>query len=303
MNGRKSMKQLSLTLITLFLFSSLASFSQSSLQLGASGVFSKTRGYGAEIVGNAQMAKNLSIGLGIKPMKFEEHSKLYIPVFATLKYYYPLPKWRLYASLDPGYGIYPMEYLSGEFYNIRRNGAIYLSGGFGIMGASALAPYASIHFTKFGFTEHIGISSQYRPISTLNFTAGIALNKLASKNVFDRRNPAPLQSQDYYEKRSKNQKKAAWIILGSGVALFAGGIIVASQHNEDGAEAAVPLVFMSGTGIVTSLVSIPFFISAGSNKRKAMHLSSGFEMQKSPGKMQPGVLGNSNPALAVKLNF
>ncbi|WP_217604867.1 hypothetical protein [Chitinophaga sp. GbtcB8] len=112
-----------------------------------------------------------------------------------------------------------------------------------------------------------------------------------------------MQSQDYYEKRSKNQKKAAWILLGSGVALFAGGIIVASQQNGDGAEAAVPLVFMSGTGIVTSLVSIPFFISAGSNKRKAMHLSSRFEMQKSPDKMQPGVLGNSNPALAVKLNF
>ena len=303
MNGRKRMKQLSLTLITLFLLSGQASFSQSSLQLGASGVFSKTKGFGAEITGNAQLAKNLSIGLGVRPIKFEEHSKLYIPVFATLKYYYPIPKWRLYASLDPGYGIYSMEYLSNEFYTLRRNGAIYLSGGFGIMGTSALAPYASIHFTKFGFTEHIGISSQYRPISTLNFTAGLVLNKLVSKNIFDRSTPAPLRSQEYYEKSSKNKKTAAWIILGSGVALFAGGIIVASQHNDEAAEAAVPLVFMSGTGIVTSLVSIPFFISAGSNKRKAMNLSSGFEMQKPPVKMQPGLLGNSNPALAVKLDF
>lgn len=291
-------------MIIIWLLSSLNSFSQTNLQLGASGVFSKTTGFGGEIAGNAQMAKNLSIGLGIKPMKFEEHSKLYIPVFATLKYYYPVPKWKLFASLDPGYGIYPSEYLSGEFYNIHRNGAIYLSGGVGIMGASALAPYASVHFTKFGFTEHIGLSSQYRPISTFTFTAGLVLNKLTSKNVFERKeNLAPLRTQDYYEKRSKNQKKTAWILLGSGVALFAGGIVVASQQNDDGPAAAVPLVFMSGTGIVTSLVSIPFFISAGSNKRKAMNISSGLEMQKNPVKMQSASLYNSNPALAVKLNF
>lgn len=298
------MKRLSLTMTILFLLSALASFSQTSLQLGASGVFSKTKGFGGELVGNAQVAKNLSVGLGIKPMKFEEHSKLYIPVFGTLKYYYPLPKWKLFASLDPGYGIYPSEDVSGGFYNYQRDGALYLSGGFGIMGASMLAPYASIHFTKFGFTEHIGPSSQYRPISTLNFTAGIVLNKLTSKNVFDREKElTPLRSQDYYEKKSKNQKKTAWILLGSGVALFAGGIVVASRQNDDGPAAAVPLVFMSGTGIVTSLVSIPFFISAGSNKRKAMNISSGLEMQRSPVKMQSGSLYNSNPALAVKLNF
>jgi hypothetical protein len=130
------------------------------------------------------------------------------------------------------------------------------------------------------------------------------LNKLTSKNVFERKeNLAPLRTQDYYEKRSKNQKKTAWILLGSGVALFAGGIVVASQQNDDGPAAAVPLVFMSGTGIVTSLVSIPFFISAGSNKRKAMNISSGLEMQKNPVKMQSASLYNSNPALAVKLNF
>jgi hypothetical protein len=286
----------------LALLTCLASFSQSSLQLGASGVFSKTKGFGGEIAGNAQMAKNLSVGLGVKPIKFEEHGKLYIPVFATLKYYYPLPKWRLFASFDPGYGIYSSEDPSGGFYSLKRTGALYLSGGVGIMGAARVAPYASIHFTKFGFTEHAGLSSQYRPISTLTFTAGLVLNKLTSKNIFDREKPAPLQSGEYYAKRSKNRKKTAWILLGSGAALFVGGIAVATQQKDE-IEAGVSLVLISGAGVVTSLVSIPFFVSANINKRKAMNISSYLEMQKSPVKMQSRSLNNSYPALAVKLNF
>jgi hypothetical protein len=267
------MKQLSLMLTIVCLLFFLDLFSQSNIQIGASGVFSKTTGLGAEIVGNAQIAKNLSIGLGTRPIKFEEHPKLYIPVFGTLKYYYPLQKWRLFASLDPGYGIYSSEYVSDGVGDLNRNGAIYLSGGIGIMGTSKIAPYASLHFTKFGFTEHYGPFSQYRPISVFTLTAGMALNLHATATVFGQtKNPPPSISREYYLKRSKRQKNTAWIILGSGIALIGSGIAIAA-HQKEPEYAAVALVLVSGPGIVTSLVSIPFFIASGRSKRNAMNIN------------------------------
>jgi hypothetical protein len=260
-------------IIIVFLLFSLHLFSQSNIQLGASGVFSGTTGLGTEIAGNAKIAKNLSVGLGTRPIKFENHSKLYIPVFGTLKYYYPLQKWRLFTSLDPGYGIYSSEYVSDGFGDFNRKGAIYLSGGIGIMGTSKLAPYASLHFTKFGFTEHYGVFSQYRPISTFTLTAGIALNLHETAAVIGQTKSFPSsQPREYYLKKSKRQKNTAWIILGTGIALVGTGIAIAS-HQRDAESGAVALVLVSGPGLVTSLVSIPFFITSDRSKRKAMNIN------------------------------
>jgi len=259
----------SIPVIGLLLFS-LASFSQSTIQLGGSGAFSKTTGWGAEIAGNVPIAKNFSLGVGIRPIKFEEHSNLYLPVFGTLNYYFPLQKGRLFASLDPGYGIYSSEHVSDGATDFSRRGGIYLSGGIGIMGTSQLAPYASLHFTKFGFTEHYGIFSQYRPISTFTLTAGIALNHYATAMVSGQpKTWPPVHPTEYYLSKSKRQKNAAWILLGSGMALICGGIIVAA-HQRDAEYAGVALVLVSGPGLVTSLVSIPFFIGSGHNKKRAM---------------------------------
>jgi len=267
------MKQLPWIMIILFLLFFTDLFSQSNIQVGASGVFSRTMGQGAEIVGNIQIAKNLSIGLGTRPIKFEEHPKLYIPVFGSLKYYYPLQKWRLFGSLDPGYGFYPSEHVSDGFGDFNRKGAIYLSGGIGMMGTSKLAPYATLHFTKFGFIEYYGPFSQYRSISTLTLTAGIALNLHATATVPGQtKNYPPIHPGEYYFKKSKRQNRAAWILLGSGIALIGSGIVVAS-HQKDPEYGAVAFVLISGPGLATSLVSIPFFIASSRNKRKAININ------------------------------
>ena len=261
----------SLTILSLLFFQDL--FSQSTIQIGASVAFSKTMGLGAEVVGNAQIAKNLSIGIGTRPIKFEEHSKLYLPVFGTIKYYYPLQKWRLFASLDPGYGVYPSEHVSDGFGDLDRKGAFYLSGGIGIMGTSKLAPYASLHFTKFGFTEYYGIFSQYRPISTFTLTAGIALNEHTPASVFGQtKSFPPYRPREYYLEKSKRQKTTAWVLLGSGIALIGSGIVIAA-HQREVEHSAVAVVLVSGPGLVTSLVSIPFFIAGGSSKRKSMTIN------------------------------
>lgn len=265
------MKQLSIILIIVSLLFTLNSSSQSNVQVGALGVFSKTKGVGLEIVDNIQAAKNFSIGLGIRPIAFNANiSRLYIPVFGTVKYYYPLQKWKLFASLDPGYGIYPSEYIPYISPDFHRNGAIYLSGGVGIMGASVLAPYASIHFTKFGFTEHLGSSKQYRPISTFNISAGIALNRNAS--VYSKiRKPDVLPTEDDYYTKSKHQRNVGRILLGTGIALIGSGIAIAVS-NDDPIVKGLSIVFIGGLGSVSSLVSIPFFVSSERNKRKIINL-------------------------------
>jgi hypothetical protein len=294
------MKKLPFAALTLSLLFFLDLSAQSNLQAGASAVLSKTSGIGGEITGNFQVRRNLSIGIGIRPMKFEEHRSVYMPVYGTLKYYYPLSRSRLFASIDPGYGIYPSEDISDGVFEFRRKGAIYLSGGIGIMGNSKLSPYASVHFTKFGFTEQYGVYSQYRPISTFTFTAGVVINRPSSSSSITRVADKPARlpvshTQEYYLRKSKRQKTTAWILLGSGVTLITSGIIIAANQEEAGIEAAIPLVFISGPGIVTSLVSIPFFISSSHNKKRAGALSPAVGLQQGPGKRFP--------AMGVRLEF
>ena len=73
-----------------------------------------------------------------------------------------------------------------------------------------------------------------------------------------------------YMKKSKNQKTVGWALLGGGVAMITiGGLILFSEgiFTENEAATILPL---AGTG--AALCSIPFFISAGSSKRKAASL-------------------------------
>lgn len=300
------MKRIAITAFIVSLLSSLHLSAQFNLQTGASAVFSKTSGIGGEITGNFQIKRNLSIGIGTRPIKFEEHRNVYVPVYGTLKYYYPLSKFRLFASVDPGYGIYSSENVSDGYFSFRRKGAIYLSGGIGIMGNSKLAPYASIHFTKFGFTEQYDVYSQYRPISTFAFTAGLVINRPSNNTstvIADKPGKLPVShTQEFYLRKSKRQKTTGWILLGSGVTLITSGILIAS-HEEGGVEAAIPFVFISGPGIVSSLVSIPFFISSAHNKKRAAALSPTVDLQQAPGNWNKGLAYKSFPAFGAKLQF
>ena len=94
-------------------------------------------------------------------------------------------------------------------------------------------------------------------------------------------NKTPQQMYDMFMRKNKTNKILGYIFLGSGVAIIAiGATITASTNiinssfnvvnssfnveNDSGAEA----FFIVGGGV--ALASIPFFISAGSNKRKAI---------------------------------
>lgn len=72
------------------------------------------------------------------------------------------------------------------------------------------------------------------------------------------------RATDYF-KKSKKQRNTGFILLGSGVAVFTGGVI-AMQHSQSKGENEFP--FLVG-GLAATTASLPFFISARINKHKA----------------------------------
>ena len=88
---------------------------------------------------------------------------------------------------------------------------------------------------------------------------------------------SPQPHYDFYSLKQKRQKTAAWICFGSGLAMTITGLVINSAdevvtattlglmevEKEHGGDW---LIYLGGA---TTFTSIPFFISAGKNKRKA----------------------------------
>jgi len=83
---------------------------------------------------------------------------------------------------------------------------------------------------------------------------------------------------DVLLKKSKNQKTAAWILLGAGAGVaITGGIIgtnAIKNSNPDDPWDIFPRGSLAGGGMVlgglaATVVSVPFFIASGRNKKKA----------------------------------
>jgi len=104
-------------------------------------------------------------------------------------------------------------------------------------------------------------------------------------------------STNYLEK-SKHQKTAAWVLLGSGVALGVGGAIWAGSNFDS---SGPDVLFVAGAVAIVS--SIPLFIAARRNKKKAMSTSANFQMQKIPTVQRGSFASKSYPALSIKMNF
>lgn len=110
----------------------------------------------------------------------------------------------------------------------------------------------------------------------------IAMFAAAVTTSFAQATPDVKTKEDYLRK-SRHQKTAAWILLGGGALLTGIGIAAGTssildyaQGNDDANNTAANVV--GYTGIAAMLGSIPLFIVAGSNKRKAVRLS--FDMQR-----------------------
>jgi hypothetical protein len=114
------------------------------------------------------------------------------------------------------------------------------------------------------------------------------------------------QSKADYLKRSRNQKKAGWILLSAGSATVItsiifpkGGLIADYSPAKYSFENLKTTLFIIGGSL--NLSSVPFFIYSGKNKRKAAAVSFKMENYRQPYKL--GYANTSFPAIIVRFKL
>jgi hypothetical protein len=104
----------------------------------------------------------------------------------------------------------------------------------------------------------------------------------------------PLIKSDYLAK-SKSQRIVGWVFLGAGATALA----IASKGNVD---FDILPVLVIGGGIAV-LTSIPLFIGAAKNKRKARNASAFLKIQSLEAIQHTFVAGTYYPAVSLKINL
>ncbi|MFC0775042.1 hypothetical protein [Terrimonas alba] len=129
----------------------------------------------------------------------------------------------------------------------------------------------------------------------------ITLTFIIGNSVFGQQTePAlALTKQDYLQK-SKNQKTAAWIMLGGGAVMSTGAIIWA-VNNLFEPDQGESVLFFAGLGSMAG--SIPLFIASGRNKRKAATISLNLKLENSTVIQSAGISRNYFPAASLKIRI
>jgi len=109
-------------------------------------------------------------------------------------------------------------------------------------------------------------------------------------------------TKEYYLQKSKNKKNTGWILLASGVVMTTVGAIGFDNTYDDSSDNSTDTygIVMVG-GVIATLASIPFFISSGSNARKAATLALSNQPILLP--RQDSYVLNYQPSLSLKFDF
>ena len=122
----------------------------------------------------------------------------------------------------------------------------------------------------------------------------------------------PLIQTDYLQK-SKNQKTAAFILLGGGAALTVVGTAiglsrwdeeiasVVEEGEDDKSYAAAGIMMV--TGLAAMVGSVPFFIASSRNNKKAHAASAFIKLQTMPVVYRQGISQLSYPAACIRINL
>jgi hypothetical protein len=107
--------------------------------------------------------------------------------------------------------------------------------------------------------------------------------------------------------KSKNQKQAAFILLGGGAVAVTLGAIIFDNNFEvlgetDDAAVVAGAVLMVGGGL-SMLGSIPLFISAANNKEKSLSINGGIKIERTPTILPNQSFARNYPALSVRLSI
>ena len=111
----------------------------------------------------------------------------------------------------------------------------------------------------------------------------------------------PSIKTDYLVK-SKNQKTAAWVLLGGGTALIGIGFLIGDSKNSTFDDAATGAV-LGGIGFLSTIGSIPLFIASGKNKRRAMKASTFIKMENVRMIPNQSLVQTSYPSIALRIKL
>jgi len=121
-----------------------------------------------------------------------------------------------------------------------------------------------------------------------------------------------------YLKKSKNQKTAAWILLGGGFALTTTSMLMAAPKVTEDYGNVFASVFTGEpvpendytaenilliTGTASMLASIPLFIASKKNKRKAIDMSANIKMENARMIQNQSFVQTSYPSIALKIKL
>ena len=126
-------------------------------------------------------------------------------------------------------------------------------------------------------------------------------------NLFSQAPTTPNHSRDYYLKKSKNQKKAANILLAGGAVCILTAFLIPkgevtnegwfyTEYSNDGIKSA-----FGGIGGLSILGSIPFYILSSKNKRKANAATISFNNHKVLSTQQNTFVLKTQPTLTLKI--
>jgi len=124
-----------------------------------------------------------------------------------------------------------------------------------------------------------------------------------------------IKKTDYLQK-SKNQKTAAWVLLGGGIAMtVTGTVIYGNAYNKAAEDDPFGTLLSLGTnanptgaiiatvGALAAVGSIPLFIASGKNKNRARAVSTGFKMENIRAIQRTSIVNRSYPAVAIEISL
>lgn len=124
---------------------------------------------------------------------------------------------------------------------------------------------------------------------------------------FSQENKPDLQlTSEQYLRKSKNQKTTAWVLFGVGTTAIVGGIAVSSGGQDEltttlnTAFIGAPLMLL---GLTLDVISIPLFVSADKNKKRAMEASTSIKFEEVPSWSGSAVRQSNVPTLAIQVRF
>lgn len=146
--------------------------------------------------------------------------------------------------------------------------------------------------------------------STMKKIIIISMLLILSAASFSQPAPETPTLKTDYLKKSKSQKTAAWILLGTGTALMTTGFAVGVNEGEasiislitgevkEPSNTGETLIW---TGLAAAAGSIPLFIAARKNNKKAMSLS--LKNETMPQLHKGGFINQSVPSLTLKISL